>query len=154
IVAFHGRNTSPDSFPLHPFHANFGSIQSIVCAGLRTMAEAARVRVQPTNPQITAAGSGGPPHADGPLPSGGEGLTKIFGGGAVPAVDDVSLSIRENEFFTLLGPSGCGKTTTLRLIAGFETPESGSILLRGQRLDGLPPFRRPVNTVFQSYAVF
>jgi spermidine/putrescine transport system ATP-binding protein len=83
-----------------------------------------------------------------------KGLTKIFIGGAVPAVDDVSLSIRENEFFTLLGPSGCGKTTTLRLIAGFETPDSGSIFLRGQRLDGLPPFRRPVNTVFQSYAVF
>src|SRR5216684_1719758 len=73
---------------------------------------------------------------------------------ATAAVDQVSLSVAEGEFFTLLGPSGCGKTTMLRLIAGFETPEAGSILLHGLRLDGLPPFRRPVNTVFQSYAVF
>jgi spermidine/putrescine transport system ATP-binding protein len=81
-------------------------------------------------------------------------LVKTFGGGAVRALDGVSLGIRENEFFTLLGPSGCGKTTLLRLVAGFETQDSGSILLNGKPLDGLPPFRRPVNTVFQSYAVF
>src|SRR5207344_3663372 len=56
--------------------------------------------------------------------------------------------------FTLLGPSGCGKTTLLRLVAGFETQDSGTILLDGKPLDGLPPYRRPVNTVFQSYAVF
>jgi spermidine/putrescine transport system ATP-binding protein len=81
-------------------------------------------------------------------------LIKTFGAGAVRALDGVSLAIRPNEFFTLLGPSGCGKTTLLRLIAGFETQDSGTILLDGQRLDGLPPYRRPVNTVFQSYAVF
>jgi len=84
------------------------------------------------------------------------GLTKIFGGGAdqVRALDDVSLTIRENEFFTLLGPSGCGKTTLLRLIAGFEQPTAGEILLDGASIVHLPPFQRPVNTVFQSYALF
>ena len=66
----------------------------------------------------------------------------------------MSLDIHANEFFTLLGPSGCGKTTLLRLIAGFEQPSSGSIRLYGERMEGLPPFRRPVNTVFQSYALF
>ena len=81
-------------------------------------------------------------------------ITKTFGNGAVRALDGVSLAIRSNEFFTLLGPSGCGKTTLLRLIAGFETQDSGTILLDGRPLDGLPPYRRPVNTVFQSYAVF
>jgi spermidine/putrescine transport system ATP-binding protein len=81
-------------------------------------------------------------------------LVKTFASGAVRAVDCVSIAIRPNEFFTLLGPSGCGKTTLLRLIAGFETQDAGVILLDGQPLDGLPPFRRPVNTVFQSYAVF
>ena len=64
------------------------------------------------------------------------------------------MSIRENEFFTLLGPSGCGKTTLLRSIAGFSVPDGGTIHVHGERLDGLPPYRRPVNTVFQSYAVF
>ena len=73
---------------------------------------------------------------------------------AVTALDDVSLEIFANEFFTLLGPSGCGKTTLLRLIAGFEQPTTGSIKLEGQALEGLPPFKRPVNTVFQSYALF
>ena len=81
-------------------------------------------------------------------------ITKTFAAGAVRALDGISLGIRSNEFFTLLGPSGCGKTTLLRLIAGFETQDSGSILLDGTPLDGLPPYRRPVNTVFQSYAVF
>jgi len=66
----------------------------------------------------------------------------------------VSVGIRANEFFTLLGPSGCGKTTLLRLIAGFETQDSGTITVDAKPLDGLPPYRRPVNTVFQSYAVF
>jgi spermidine/putrescine transport system ATP-binding protein len=74
--------------------------------------------------------------------------------GSLMALDHVSLSIRENEFFTLLGPSGCGKTTLLRSIAGFSTPDSGTIAVHGQSLHGLPPYRRPVNTVFQSYAVF
>ncbi len=81
-------------------------------------------------------------------------IVKTFAAGAVRALDGVSLAIRSNEFFTLLGPSGCGKTTLLRLIAGFETQDSGTILLDGEPLDGLPPYRRPVNTVFQSYAVF
>lgn len=70
------------------------------------------------------------------------------------ALDDVSVTIRENEFFTLLGPSGCGKTTLLRLIAGFDHPTSGTILLRGQDISHLPPYLRSVNTVFQSYALF
>ena len=80
----------------------------------------------------------------------------VFGEGreAVRALDDVSLEIFDNEFFTLLGPSGCGKTTILRLIAGFEYPSTGSIQLHGQALEGLPPYKRPVNTVFQSYALF
>ena len=82
--------------------------------------------------------------------------SKIFdaGAAAVRALDDVSVTIRENEFFTLLGPSGCGKTTLLRLIAGFESPSAGEILLDGAPLAHLPPYRRPVNTVFQSYALF
>jgi spermidine/putrescine transport system ATP-binding protein len=62
------------------------------------------------------------------------------------------LSIRKGEFVTLLGPSGCGKTTTLRMIAGFDIPTSGKILLNGQDITNLPPYERPVNTVFQHYA--
>ena len=83
-------------------------------------------------------------------------VVKTFGVGpdAVRALDDVSVTIRQNEFFTLLGPSGCGKTTLLRLIAGFELPTAGSILLDGEEVSHLPPFKRPVNTVFQSYALF
>jgi spermidine/putrescine transport system ATP-binding protein len=84
-------------------------------------------------------------------------VTKVFDGGqdgAVKALDGVSVEIRDNEFFTLLGPSGCGKTTLLRMIAGFEEPSSGHILLYGKPIDGLPPHKRPVNTVFQSYALF
>jgi spermidine/putrescine transport system ATP-binding protein len=81
---------------------------------------------------------------------------KAFGQGAaaVRALDDVSVQIRKGEFFTLLGPSGCGKTTLLRLIAGFETPTSGEIWLDGADITQLPPNQRPVNTVFQSYALF
>jgi spermidine/putrescine transport system ATP-binding protein len=74
--------------------------------------------------------------------------------GSFRALDDISLEIRKNEFFTLLGPSGCGKTTLLRLIAGFEVPTKGHIELSGQDITNVPPFRRPVNTVFQSYALF
>ncbi len=70
------------------------------------------------------------------------------------AVDNVSLTIREGEFFSLLGPSGCGKTTTLRLIAGFELPTSGEIYIDGEPQGYLPAYRRPVNTVFQHYALF
>jgi spermidine/putrescine transport system ATP-binding protein len=81
---------------------------------------------------------------------------KVFGAGdvAVRALDHVSLTIRRGEFFTLLGPSGCGKTTLLRLIAGFEVPTAGAILIGGREVTGEPPNRRPVNTVFQSYALF
>lgn len=83
-------------------------------------------------------------------------VSKLFGSGqdAVRALNNVSVEIRENEFFTLLGPSGCGKTTLLRLIAGFEQTTAGSILLHGEDIASLPPFERPVNTVFQSYALF
>ncbi len=74
--------------------------------------------------------------------------------GDVVALDAVSLSIAENEFFALLGPSGCGKTTLLRSVAGFEHPDGGAILLGGDDLLGLPPNKRPVNLMFQSYALF
>src|SRR5437868_3024143 len=74
--------------------------------------------------------------------------------GSVRAVDDISLTIAEGEFFAMLGPSGSGKTTCLRLIAGFEQPDSGHIDIFGKRADGLPPYRRNVNTVFQDYALF
>src|ERR1700748_3103250 len=70
------------------------------------------------------------------------------------AVESASFSIGAGEFFSLLGPSGCGKTTTLRLVAGVESPTSGEIWLNGQRGDHLPPYNRRVNTVFQSYALF
>ena len=80
-------------------------------------------------------------------------VTKSFGG-LVTAVDEVSLDIREGDFFALLGPSGCGKTTLLRMLAGFETPTEGAIRIAGQDMVGVPPNRRPVNMVFQSYAVF
>ncbi|MDP9137661.1 MAG: ABC transporter ATP-binding protein [Pseudomonadota bacterium] len=79
-------------------------------------------------------------------------LTKRFG--PVAAVDDVSFDIAPNEFFALLGPSGCGKTTLLRMLAGLETPTSGEIVIDGQDMAQTPPNRRPVNMVFQSYAVF
>jgi putative spermidine/putrescine transport system ATP-binding protein len=83
-------------------------------------------------------------------------LRKQFGSGssAVQAVDDVTLEIADGEFFAMLGPSGSGKTTMLRLIAGFELPTSGQVLLGGQDVTRLPPFRRDVNTVFQDYALF
>ncbi|WP_173934869.1 ABC transporter ATP-binding protein [Chelativorans sp. Marseille-P2723] len=81
-----------------------------------------------------------------------ENVTKSFGDFA--AVDDLSLTIYEREFFALLGASGCGKTTLLRMLAGFEKPTSGRILLDGQDLLGVPAYRRPVNMMFQSYALF
>jgi spermidine/putrescine transport system ATP-binding protein len=79
-------------------------------------------------------------------------VTKKFG--EFTAVDDLSLTIGENTFFAMLGPSGCGKTTTLRMIGGFEDPTSGVIRLHGEDVTGLKPYRRAVNTVFQSYALF
>ncbi len=81
-----------------------------------------------------------------------ENVTKSFG--QVAAVDRVTLDVMANEFLVLLGPSGCGKTTLLRMIAGFELPDTGRILIDGQDMAGVPPNKRPVNTVFQSYAVF
>jgi spermidine/putrescine transport system ATP-binding protein len=79
-------------------------------------------------------------------------VSKLFGD--VAAVDDLSLDIAEGEFFSLLGPSGCGKTTTLRMIGGFEDPSVGTVYLGGRDVTDLPPYRRDVNTVFQSYALF
>src|ERR671925_2307458 len=70
------------------------------------------------------------------------------------AVDHLDLAVRKGEFLSLLGPSGCGKTTTLRLVAGFERPDEGEILIDGKDVAPLPPYRRDVNTVFQSYALF
>ncbi len=84
-------------------------------------------------------------------------VTKVFRGSGqddVRALDSVSVAIQENEFFTLLGPSGCGKTTLLRLIAGFDFPTEGQIMLYGDDIAVLPPYQRPVNTVFQNYALF
>jgi len=78
---------------------------------------------------------------------------KVFTDDTV-AVADLSLQIRKGEFFSFLGPSGCGKTTTLRMLAGFEDPTAGTISLQGRPIEGVPPFKRNVNTVFQSYALF
>ena len=90
--------------------------------------------------------------ADHPEAIGFEGVTKRFG--STVAVDDLTLSVRRGEFFSLLGPSGCGKTTTLRMIAGFEQPTEGNVYLEGDPVEEVPPYRRNVNTVFQSYALF
>jgi putrescine transport system ATP-binding protein len=79
-------------------------------------------------------------------------VSKAFGG--VKAVDGVTLNIRQGEFFSLLGPSGCGKTTLMRMIAGFEQPDQGSIVIDGEEMAALPPYERPVNMMFQSYALF
>ena len=79
-------------------------------------------------------------------------MSKSFG--SVPAVDDVSITVKPGEFYALLGPSGCGKTTTLRLVAGFEQPDAGRIVLAGDDITNLPPNKRRVNTVFQHYALF
>lgn len=79
-------------------------------------------------------------------------VTKIYDGQTI--IDDMNLNIKKGEFVTLLGPSGCGKSTTLRMIAGFEVPDSGDILLNGHDLTSFPPYKRPINTVFQHYALF
>ena len=91
------------------------------------------------------------PGWDGPLLR-IEGVVKKFGG--FRAVDGVSLDIRAGEFFALLGPSGCGKTTLLRMLAGFETPDQGQILLNGKDIAHVLPHERPINMMFQSYALF
>ena len=80
------------------------------------------------------------------------GVSKAFGD--FVAVREIDLEIAQGEFFTLLGPSGCGKTTTLRMIAGFEQPTEGAVLIEGTDVAGLPAHKRPTNTVFQSYALF
>jgi len=82
-----------------------------------------------------------------------DGVTKTFGSKVI-AVHDVSLSIKEGEFVTLLGPSGCGKTTMLRMVAGFEMPDRGRIILGGEDVTDVPPYRRPLNMVFQDFALF
>ncbi len=79
-------------------------------------------------------------------------ISKSFGDSKV--LDDLNLYIRQNEFLTLLGPSGCGKTTTLRIIAGFETPTEGKVIFKGKDITQIPPYERQVNTVFQKYALF
>src|SRR6476619_6222044 len=81
-----------------------------------------------------------------------EAVSKRFG--TIVAVERLSLDIFEREFFALLGPSGCGKTTLLRMLAGFEQPSEGRILLDGKDIAGLPPHQRPLNMMFQSYALF
>ena len=80
-------------------------------------------------------------------------ITKSFDG-EQPVLDNIDLDIYSNEFLTLLGPSGCGKTTLLRLIGGFETPDSGDIIFLGDRINDVPPYKRNINTVFQKYALF
>ena len=99
------------------------------------------------------------PRPDGPMTNGTpaplvrfEGVARRFGDMA--AVDGVTLDIAEGEFFALLGPSGCGKTTLMRMLAGFEAPDEGRILLAGKDIGALPPHRRPVHMMFQSYALF
>jgi spermidine/putrescine transport system ATP-binding protein len=79
-------------------------------------------------------------------------ITKKFDGETV--LDDITLSVKKNEFVTLLGPSGCGKTTTLRIIGGFETPDKGEVYFDGHLINDVPPFKRQLNTVFQKYALF
>ena len=84
------------------------------------------------------------------FPAGGMGKNKQY----VQAVDDVSFAIRKGETLGLVGESGCGKTTTLRVIAGFVTPKSGNVFFDGKDIANMPPYKRPVNTVFQKYALF
>ncbi|MCB0893967.1 MAG: ABC transporter ATP-binding protein [Nocardioidaceae bacterium] len=98
---------------------------------------------------VSTAASGPPTSYDGLRL---QGVTKSFG--AFTAVDDLDLDVPRGSFFALLGPSGCGKTTTLRMVAGLETPTSGSITLAGKDITYAKPYKRPVNTVFQSYALF
>ena len=81
-----------------------------------------------------------------------ENVSKTFG--SLTVLDEIELTIHENEFMTLLGPSGCGKTTLLRIIGGFEMPDSGKIIFNGKDITNVPPNKRPINTVFQKYSLF
>src|ERR1700760_2832682 len=108
--------------------------------------EPANTARQADSPQLT------PQAATGSLLLRIEGVVKTFGG--FRAVDALSLDIQAGEFFALLGPSGCGKTTLLRMLAGFETPDEGRILLDGKDIAQVAPHQRPVNMMFQSYALF
>jgi spermidine/putrescine transport system ATP-binding protein len=101
---------------------------------------------------VAAAGTAAPAGADGDAAVALQGVWKRFGDHV--AVRDMNLEIRRGEFFSMLGPSGCGKTTTLRMIAGFEQPSEGNLLLEGEPVADVPPYRRNVNTVFQGYALF
>jgi ABC-type Fe3+/spermidine/putrescine transport system ATPase subunit len=108
-----------------------------------------------SDPVTTWAASPTPPVAEAPAPEPAislRGVTKRYGRRL--ALHGLDLDVREGEFFCLLGPSGCGKTTTLNLIGGFVAASSGAIFIRGRQVDALPPHRREVNTVFQSYALF
>ena len=119
---------------------------------------AAAVPTSPSRPFFLAAGTTFPdplavPEAHAIPAAELRGVTKRFGPGA-PALESLDLAAREGEFLTLLGPSGCGKTTALRLFSGLETPDAGTVWLAGRDVTALPPYRREVNQVFQSYALF
>jgi putrescine transport system ATP-binding protein len=110
-----------------------------------------------TNLSATSRGRTGPDYAPWNDPGAKplvrfDAVTKRFGG--VAAVDRLTLDIYDNEFFAMLGPSGCGKSTLLRMLAGFEMPDEGRILLDGADIAGVPAHRRPVNMMFQNYALF
>src|ERR1039457_2385841 len=111
----------------------------------------ARAKKNMTTPVSQPAPPGASPPLAAPLLA-IRNLAKSFGGS--PVLRDISLEVAEGEFLTILGESGSGKTTLLRIIAGFENATSGEILMAGERLDPLPPYRRRVNTVFQHYALF
>ena len=104
---------------------------------------------QPETPEVPESDRAG---SDGSGDVSLQGVTKAFG--TFTAVDDIDLDIADGEFFTMLGPSGCGKTTTLRMIAGFEQPTEGKVLIDGKDVAGEPAYKRPTNTVFQNYALF
>src|SRR3984893_1315947 len=108
-------------------------------------------KIDPPKIDVAAEPAGPAPQADMPLLR-IEGVAKKFG--TFRAVDRLSLDIRAGEFFALLGPSGCGKTTLLRMLAGFETPDEGRILLNGKDIAQVLPHQRPVNMMFQNYALF
>src|SRR3989442_959754 len=124
------------------------SIRPIRCAGCSTSTGRRRVPTSGCGPGCGTASSRAADPGMALLDI--SAVSKRFA--ATVAVDGVSLSIERGEFFALLGPSGCGKTTLLRLIAGFETPDEGRILIDGIAMNAVPPYQRPVNMMFQSYA--